>query len=215
LHLSSDHDSQLASVLQTITVILVTQVIEKVKVEPNHIYVVPPNRSLKMIDGCIVVEPIYSVEERRAPVDIFFRTLAESHHSTAVAVVLSGIGANGSMSMKRVKERGGVVFVQNPHEAEYSDMPCNSIATDLVDAVLNGEEIPAKIIAYKDNLGIIEIPTQPQSRPTDDEPLAPPSRRRIDLRPSAASFDNRTVRDTNRSTPRLERRTPGDERGTA
>lgn len=169
LHLSPDHDSQLASVLRMVAKIPVDQVTEKVTVKPNHVYVVPPNQSLKMIDGSIIVEPIHTIEERRAPVDIFFRTLAESHCERAVAVVLSGTGANGSMGMKRVKECGGVVFVQNPREAEYSDMPRNSIATDLVDAILNVGEIPAKITAYRQNIGIIEIPVESESRPDDDQ----------------------------------------------
>jgi chemotaxis methyl-accepting protein methylase len=73
------------------------------------------------------------------------------------------------MGLKRVKERGGVVFVQNPREAEFSEMPRNSIATELVDQVLNVREIPAKIVAYKDNLGAVSIPDSPESRPEDDQ----------------------------------------------
>lgn len=157
LHLSPDHDSKLAEVLQTAAKIPVTQVTEKVRVEPNHVYVVPPNQSLAMADDHIIVSEIHTVEERRAPVDIFFRTLAESHRERAVSVVLSGTGANGSMGLKRVKERGGAVFVQNPREAEYNDMGRNAIATDLVDAVLNVADIPAKIIAYKKNRGNVAL----------------------------------------------------------
>ena len=164
LHLSPDHDSKLAEVLQTVSRIPVTQVKKKVKVEPNHVYVVPPNESLSMADGHIVVSPIQTVEERRAPVDIFFRTLAESHCSRAVAVVLSGTGANGSMGIKRVKERGGAAFVQNPREAEFSEMPRNSIATDLIDEILNVAEIPKKIAAYGENLGKVVIPIEPENR---------------------------------------------------
>ncbi|HEY1402683.1 MAG TPA: PAS domain S-box protein [Pyrinomonadaceae bacterium] len=168
LHLSPDHDSRLAEVLQTAAQIPVTQVKERVKVEPDHVYVVPPNQHLGMYDGHIVVEQNVSIEERRAPVDIFFRTLAESHHARAIAVVLSGTGANGSMGIKRVKERGGAAFVQNPREAEFSEMPRNSIATELIDAVLNVREIPAKIIAYKENLGTVEIPARRESRPEEE-----------------------------------------------
>ena len=164
LHLSPDHDSQLAAILQTVAKIPVMQVKEKVKVEVNHVYVVPPNESLSMQDGFIIVSPVLTVEERRAPVDIFFRTLGESHDSRAVAVVLSGTGANGSMGIKRVKERGGAAFVQNPQEAEFSEMPRNSIATELIDEVLNVAEIPSKIIAYKKNLGKITIPVEPELR---------------------------------------------------
>jgi chemotaxis response regulator CheB len=149
LHMSPDHDSHLAQVLQTTTKMPVTQVNERVKVKPDNVYVVPPNQHLTMQDGHINVSPNVEIEDRRAPVDIFFRTLAEEHHSKAIAVVLSGTGANGSMGLKRVKERGGATFVQNPREAEFNEMPRNSIATGLVDEVLNVADIPAKISAYK------------------------------------------------------------------
>jgi chemotaxis response regulator CheB len=99
LHLSPDHDSKLAEVLQAATTMPVKQVTEREKVEPDHVYVVPPNQHLMMLDGHLGVSPNLRVEDRRAPVDIFFRTLAESHGPRAVAVVLSGTGANGSMGI--------------------------------------------------------------------------------------------------------------------
>ena len=126
------------------------QVTRKSARRADHVYVVPPNESLSMQDGYIIVSPIHTIEERRAPVDIFFRTLAESHGARAVAVILSGTGANGSMGIKRVKENGGAAFVQNPREAEFSEMPRNSIATELIDEILNVAEIPAKIVAYQE-----------------------------------------------------------------
>ena len=169
LHLSPDHDSQLAEILQKVAKIPVTQVKEKIHIEPDHVYVVPPNQSLSMRDGFIIVSPIHTVEERRAPVDIFFRTLAESHDGRSVAVILSGTGANGSMGIKRVKERGGAAFVQNPREAEFGEMPRNSIATELIDDILNVREIPAKITAYQKNLGKIVIPVEPESRHEEEQ----------------------------------------------
>ena len=169
LHLSPDHDSKLAQVLQSTTKMPVTQVNEKVKVEPDHVYVVPPNQHLTMQDGALLVSPNTLVEERRAPVDIFFRTLADAHHARAIAVVLSGSGANGSMGIKRVKENGGATFVQNPREAEFNEMPRNAIATGLVDEVLNVAEIPAKIIVYKNSFGKIRISEDPEKRPDDQQ----------------------------------------------
>ncbi len=164
LHLSPDHDSQLTEILQTVSKIPVERVAEKVRVVPNHAYVISPNESLSMSDGFIVVSPVQTIEERRAPIDIFFRTLAESHQARAVAVVLSGTGANGSMGIKRVKERGGAAFVQNPREAGFSEMPRNSIATELIDEVLSVGEIPQKIAAYQKNLGKVVIPIEPENR---------------------------------------------------
>src|SRR5215467_8658408 len=104
LHLSPDHDSKLSEVIRVSTKIPVTQVTEKTNVKPNHIYVVPPNQHLSMEDGDILVSPNVQIEDRRAPVDIFFRTLADSNGPRAVCVVLSGSGANGSMGLKRVNK---------------------------------------------------------------------------------------------------------------
>ncbi|HWS89918.1 MAG TPA: PAS domain S-box protein [Pyrinomonadaceae bacterium] len=157
LHLSPEHDSRLAEVLQKSTRMPVTQVNESVRIEPDHVYVIPPNRSLSMQDGTLVLSDVTGIEERRAPVDIFFRTLAESHGARAACVVLSGTGANGSMGLKRVKEHGGVAVVQDPREAEYEDMPRNSIATGLVDYVLPVAEIPERLAAYRATLSLFEL----------------------------------------------------------
>ena len=164
LHLSPEYDSKLAEVLQQTTDIPVMQVTEKVNVEINHVYIVPPNKHLVMEDGSITVSPNITTEDRRAPVDIFFRSLAESHGPRAVCVVLSGTGANGSMGLKRIKESGGAAFVQNPREAEFNEMPRNSISTSMVDEVLPVAEIPSRIINYKKNKDSIQIPTEPESR---------------------------------------------------
>jgi PAS domain S-box-containing protein len=169
LHLSPDHDSQLAQVVQAATSLPVTRVAEKVALAPGHIYVVSPNQHLMMEDGFIVPSVNLHVEERRAPVDIFFRTLADCYGTRAVCVVLSGTGANGSMGLKRVKERGGVVYVQNPREAEFNEMPRNAIATELVDEVLPVAEIPGRIAAYYHSLGTVAIPAQGENRPEQQQ----------------------------------------------
>jgi two-component system CheB/CheR fusion protein len=169
LHLSPDHDSQLAQVLQAVTTIPVTQVREKVKVTPDHIYVVPPNQHLIMEDGFIVPSVNLYLEERRAPVDIFFRNLADSHGPRAISVILSGTGANGSMGVKRIKERGGAAYVQNPREAEFNEMPRNAIATELIDEVLPVAEIPGRILAYRNSQRAVTIPVEPEQRPEEHQ----------------------------------------------
>ena len=162
LHLSPDHDSQLAEVLQNVSLLPVTKVEQRLAVEPDHVYVIPPNKGLEMKDGYIDVLEMTSNEMRRAPIDIFFRTLAQSHGPRAVSVVLSGTGANGSMGMKRIKEMGGLCIVQDPVEAEYDDMPRHSLATGLVDYVLRVGQIPARILAYREQLKRVRIPSPPQ-----------------------------------------------------
>jgi two-component system CheB/CheR fusion protein len=157
LHLSPEHESRLAEVLRGSTAMPVMQVNEAVAVKPNHVYVVPPDQSLSMVDGHLAVSARTRIEERRAPIDIFFRTLGESHHSRAVGVVLSGTGADGSMGLKRIKENGGLCFAQDPDEAEYSDMPRNSIATGIVDHVLPAREIPVKVHAFVQHLVRVQV----------------------------------------------------------
>jgi len=152
LHLSPDHDSRLADVLQTTTTMPTERVLESVTLQPGHVYVVSPNKSLTVVDGKLAVSEITRLEQRRAPVDIFFRALADTHGSRAVCIVLSGTGPNGSSGIKRVKEYGGLAIAQDPAEAEYADMPKNAIATGLVDYVLHVREMPEKLAAYHAHL---------------------------------------------------------------
>ena len=148
LHLSPDHDSKLAEVLQTSASIPVTQVTHPVRIEPNCVYVVPPNRKLDISHGTLTLSELTEREHRRSPVDVFFRALADAHGSRSVCVILSGTGPNGSAGLKRVKEYGGLVIAQSPDEAAYPDMPNNAIATARVDLVLRAAEMPARIAEY-------------------------------------------------------------------
>ena len=169
LHLSPEHESRLAEVLQVVTTMPVRQVRDRVQVRPEHVYVIPPSQSLGMVEGHLVLSPLQRLEERRAPVDMFFRTLAETHGRRAVSVVLSGTGADGSMGMKRIKECGGACFVQDPDEAEHGDMPRACIATALVDQVLEVAAIPGKIVAYQQSLREIRLPDCPDEPIESDE----------------------------------------------
>ncbi|HKE56387.1 MAG TPA: CheR family methyltransferase [Pyrinomonadaceae bacterium] len=172
LHMSPEHESKLAEILQVTSPIPVTQVKEREKIRPNHVYVIPPNQSLAITDDHLQLTAMIGMEERRSPVDLFFRTLAEANESRAVSVILSGTGANGSMGMKRIKEYGGIAFAQDPKEAEYADMPRNAIATGMVDYVLPVAEIPAKIISYKEHLSTVQLPEPIEAvQKTDEQAL--------------------------------------------
>lgn len=169
LHLSPDYDSQLTAVLQRETQLPVKQVLDKERIEPDHIYVVSPNKHLTLEGDSIIATANVHVEERRAPVDIFFRTMADEYGPRAIAVILSGTGANGSMGLKRVKERGGACFVQNPREAEFNEMPRSAVATKMVDEVLSVAQIPGKIISYNNSISEIEITDEPSKQPDDQQ----------------------------------------------
>ncbi|HVG23177.1 MAG TPA: CheR family methyltransferase [Thermoanaerobaculia bacterium] len=170
LHLSPEHESHLAEVLQVSASIPVTQVVDAVHVVPDHVYVIPPNRSLAMRDGMLVASAVTSFEERRAPIDIFFRALAETHDSRAVCIVLSGSGSDGSMGLRRVKEYNGLVLVQDPDEAQFDEMPRSSIATGLVDFVLPTAKMPNRITAYRDQV-FATAPTFDEESDEDERAL--------------------------------------------
>jgi len=161
LHLSPDHDSMLAEVLQNSATIPVTQVQTQVTIEPNHVYVVPPNQVLSVDHQSIAVSAITRPEQRRSPVDLFFRSLADAQGSRAACVILSGTGPNGSSGLKRIKEYGGLVIAQDLEEAQYGDMPRNAIATGLVDFVLPVAEIPARIREFHERMR--QYPDDPPS----------------------------------------------------
>src|SRR5262249_37921050 len=152
LHLAPDHESRLAEVLQTATRMPVTQARGDVAMLPDRVYIIPPNANLAINDAHLAVSPIDPAEHKVAPIDFFFRTLAEAYGPKAVAVVLSGTGPDGASGIKRIKENGGLAVVQEPTEAGYEDMPRNSLATGLVDYVSPVGSMPSLIRAYQDRI---------------------------------------------------------------
>jgi len=123
VHLSPDHESSLATLLQSSTSMPVVQVRDTVKVEANRVYVIPPAKHLSLTDGQLRLSELLPERGRRVAVDLFFRTLADTHGTQATAIVLSGADADGAIGLKRVKERGGLTIAQDPEEAEHSGMP--------------------------------------------------------------------------------------------
>src|SRR5690606_37779447 len=122
VHLSPEHDSAMAEILQRATTMSVVQVRALTKVEPDHIYVIPPAQHLSMTEHHLSLSPVGHERARRMPIDLFFRTLAETHGSQATAVVLSGSDADDAIGLKRIKERGGLTLAQDPEEADFKGM---------------------------------------------------------------------------------------------
>ncbi|MCG5481556.1 MAG: PAS domain-containing protein [Ensifer alkalisoli] len=145
LHLDPDARSELANILALRTPMPVKQVEGEARLESNHVYVIAPNRRLKLADGRIAALPFEEPQAHRAPIDLFFRSLAEQHDGTAFAIVLTGAGSDGAIGVKAVKEAGGIVLVQDPDEAEYASMPRNAIATEAADFVLPIREVPDRL----------------------------------------------------------------------
>ena len=152
MHLSPKHESNIDKILQNVTEMPVLQVTQPVAIERNHIYVIPPAMDLSMNDGYLRLQ---KPERERGPqvaIDLFFRALADVHHSHAVGIVLSGSGADGSVGLSRIKEQGGVTLAQTPEDAEYESMPSSAIETGMVDIVLPVAEMPQRLVKLSDNL---------------------------------------------------------------
>ncbi|MEO7909907.1 MAG: chemotaxis protein CheB [Roseiflexaceae bacterium] len=171
LHLSPEHESNLAALLQHHTAMPVTQVTEATRVERNHVYVIPPASQLSMSDGMLRLSEPPPRHGQHVAIDLFFRTLAEAQGPDAAAVVLSGTGSDGASGLKRVKELGGVTFAQEPNEAEYDSMPRNAIATGLVDYVLPVAAMPEQLLAYISNAEKIRLPVADHVSPGDQSAI--------------------------------------------
>lgn len=156
----TEKEARLARSLAGFSKLPVSDITGRTRVTADHIYVTPEGRHLMAVDGHLNVIDNTNLEDKRAPIDMFFRTLADAFGPRAVAVILSGRGAHGSMGLKRIKEMGGAAFVQNPREAEFNEMPRNAIATELVDQVLGVAEMPHRIVQYKQSFTTIKIPVE-------------------------------------------------------
>lgn len=148
LHLSAEHESTLAAVLGRHTAMPVTQAEDGTTVAANHVYIIPPGKYLSSADGQLRLTPLQPEYGKRMAVDVFFRTLADTHGAHAAAVVLSGGDGDGASGLKRVKERGGLTVAQDPEEAEHEGMPRSAIETGMVDWVLKTREMPGRLLAY-------------------------------------------------------------------
>ncbi len=167
-HLSPDHDSNLASLLGHVTPLPVMQVTAPVKVRVNHVYVIPPGQHISMVDGELRLFDLHNERGRRVTVDLFFRTLADTHGPHAVGVVLSGADGDGASGLKRIKERGGLTVAQDPSEAEHDGMPRSAIGTGMVDWVLPAADMPARLVQYRRNEDQLRLPGE--DAPPDEPP---------------------------------------------
>jgi two-component system CheB/CheR fusion protein len=170
VHLSAKHESHVDQILQRATRMRTSQVNSTVAIEKDHIYVIPPAVNLQMMDGQLNVVTAERPRERPVVVDVFFRTLAEAHKSRAVAVVLSGTGADGALGMARIKELGGVSLAQLPEDAEFDGMPRSAIENNVVDFVLPVADMPQKLLDLWNNASRIEIPDAQEIAPLAQPP---------------------------------------------
>jgi two-component system CheB/CheR fusion protein len=149
-HLDPNHESMLAELLSRRTDMPVRQVTDGMPIEPNNVYLIPPNANLSIAEGILRLSQFSEPRGFRRPIDDFFRSLAIDQAGNAACVVLSGTGGDGSEGLRAVKEAGGLTLVQDPETAKYDGMPKSAVATGLVDKVIKVSNMPAAIRDYFD-----------------------------------------------------------------
>ena len=118
----------------------VTEAEDGMRVERNHIYLLPPKYNIEIISDTLYLSE-YNHSHINHPIDIFFRSLANAYENRAVAVILSGTGSDGTNGIRSIKENNGMIIVQTPDSVKFDGTPRNAISTGFVDLVLNPDAI--------------------------------------------------------------------------
>jgi two-component system CheB/CheR fusion protein len=140
-HLDPKHRSMLSELVSKETAMQVAEVTDGMKVEPDHVYVIPPNTSMSIKDHALQLEPRVETRGGHMPIDRFMRSLATDLRNQSVGVILSGTGTDGTLGMAEIQAQGGVTFAQDESTAKYDGMPRSAISSGCVDYVLAPNEI--------------------------------------------------------------------------
>ena len=146
-HLDPTREGMMVELLQRATPMPVQQTTDRMKVRPDHVYVIPPAADLSILHGVLhLLEP---AERRglRLPVDFFLRSLADDLRERSVGVILSGMGSDGTLGLRAIREKGGLTLAQDPGTAGFDSMPRSAIAAGVVDVVAPAEELVDRILA--------------------------------------------------------------------
>ncbi len=147
-HLDPTHQGILPELLRRVTPMTVIQVGDRMKVKPNWVYVIPSNKDLSILHGKLhLLEPV-APRGLRLPIDGFFRALADDQHERAIGVILSGMGSDGTLGLRAIKENAGLALVQSPDSAQFDAMPRSAIDAGLADIVAPPQELWDRIFAY-------------------------------------------------------------------
>ena len=147
-HLDPTRKGIMPELLQRTTDMKVIQVKDRTKVEADRVYVIPPNKDMSILHGVLhLLEPV-SPRGLRLPIDFFLRSLAQDQQEHSIGVILSGMGSDGTLGLRAIKEKAGVVLVQDPATAKFDGMPRSAVDSGLADIVAPVDELPGKILAY-------------------------------------------------------------------
>jgi two-component system CheB/CheR fusion protein len=147
-HLDPTGHSSMPQILSRFTRMPVKVATDSMPVEPNSIYLLPPNKSMGIQSGALYLQEPTRPPGLRLPIDFFFRSMAKEMGPDAICIILSGTGTDGTLGLRAIKAELGTVFVQDPESARYDGMPRSAIDTGLADFILKPSEMPEKLIQF-------------------------------------------------------------------
>lgn len=166
LHLAPHLESRLSDVVQHYTPMKVAEATDGMVVEPNHVYIIAPNCDMGIHNRKLLLLKT-EIKVVRQPIDFFFQSLADDQWNMAIAIVLSGMGADGETGVRMIKENLGLTIAQDPETAQYASMPLAAIGTNMVDFVISPETMPLKIIQFMNH------PVFDHGAATDENRMSP------------------------------------------
>ncbi|HEY0339302.1 MAG TPA: chemotaxis protein CheB [Steroidobacteraceae bacterium] len=145
-HLDPTHKAMLTELLQRATTMPVREATASRRVEPDVVYVIPPNTELTVVDGRLQLDAPAQPRGLRLPIDVLFCSLARDQGDRAIGVVLSGMGADGTIGLQAIKSQGGLTLAQEPESAQFDSMPKSAITAGACDIVAPAAELPRRIV---------------------------------------------------------------------
>ena len=170
-HLDPGHDSALTQLLGRATRLPVHEVTNKLRVEPNHVYVIPPNTNLSITGGLLTLRPRPKTRTPNRSIDFFFEALANDQRDHAIGVILSGTATDGTVGLEAIKAEGGITFAQD-ESARYDSMPRSAVAAGSVDFVLSPEDIATELTRIAKHPAVAGAPSGSPTRAEGDREFA-------------------------------------------
>lgn len=162
-HLDPTHKGMMPELLQRATTMKVAQAKNRMKVKPDCVYVIPPNKDLSILHGTLhLLDPV-APRGLRLPIDFFLRALAEDQRERSIGVILSGMGSDGTLGLRAIKEKAGLALVQKPGSAKFDSMPKSAIEAGLADIVADAQELPQKIAEFVRHAAPRGVVQEPES----------------------------------------------------
>ena len=147
-HLDPLQKGLLPELLQQCTKMKVQEVQDGMKIEPDNVYIIPPNKDLSVHESTLLLLEPSKPRVMRMPIDFLFQSVAHDMADRVVGIIFSGMGADGELGIKVIKEYMGMTMVQDPETAEHDQMPRAALETGFVDYVLPPQEMPDHLLTY-------------------------------------------------------------------